>query len=105
MRCAGRTPRALSSSHIVGSALHTCAVNLQSFRRFFGFLEASRRWLVVKQVKCLSHCPDRTFFELIPKLRNHDSCYPMLRGDDLIVNMSQIKQLDGGYKVSLRRGP
>ncbi len=24
--------------------------------------------------------------------------YPMLRGDDLIVNMNKIKQLDGGYK-------
>jgi hypothetical protein len=38
------------------------------------------------------------FRDLIPKLRNHDSCYPKLRGDDPIVNMSQIKQLDGGYK-------
>ena len=36
--------------------------------------------------------------ELIPKLRNHDSCYPALCRDGRIVNVSQIKHLDGRYK-------
>jgi hypothetical protein len=35
---------------------------------------------------------------LIPKLRNLDSCYPALCGDDRIVNMSQIKHLDGRHQ-------
>ena len=35
---------------------------------------------------------------LIPNLRNHDSCYPALCRDGRIVNLSQIKHLDGHYK-------
>jgi hypothetical protein len=35
---------------------------------------------------------------IIPKLRNHDSCYPALCRDGRIVNVSQIKHLDGRYK-------
>jgi hypothetical protein len=34
----------------------------------------------------------------IPKLRNLDSCNPTLCGDDCIVNVSQIKHLDGRHK-------
>ena len=41
-------------------------------------------------------CTSKPFF--IPKLRNHDSCYPTLCGDDCIENVSQIKHLDGRDK-------
>jgi hypothetical protein len=37
-------------------------------------------------------------WRLIPKLRNLDSYYPTLCGDDRIVNVSQIKHLDGRRK-------
>jgi hypothetical protein len=37
---------------------------------------------------------------VIPKLRNLDSCYPTLCEDDLIVNMNQIKDLDGRYELA-----
>src|ERR1035438_10249120 len=37
---------------------------------------------------------------LIPKLRNHDSCYPALCRDGRIVNVSQIKHLNGRYKFA-----
>ena len=39
-----------------------------------------------------------TLLALIPKLRNLDSCYPTLCGDDRIVNMSQIKHLDESHQ-------
>ena len=35
---------------------------------------------------------------LIPKLRNLDSCYPTLCANDRIVNVSQIKHMDGRHK-------
>ena len=40
---------------------------------------------------------------LIPKLRNHDSCYPALCRDGRIVNVSQIKHLDGRTNRPQRR--
>jgi hypothetical protein len=38
---------------------------------------------------------------LIPKLGNLDSYYPMLCGNDRIVNVSQIKHLDGRHQPAV----
>ena len=43
-----------------------------------------------------TNLPDRRL--VIPKLRNHNSCYPALCRDGRIVNVGQIKHLDGRYK-------
>jgi hypothetical protein len=43
---------------------------------------------------------DRNRLIVIPKLRNLDSCYPTLCEGDRILNMSQIKHLDGRYKLA-----
>ena len=40
----------------------------------------------------------RLWPSLIPKLRNDNSYYPTLCGDDRFVNVSQIKDLDGHNK-------
>ena len=39
--------------------------------------------------------------QLIPKLENLDSYYPMLCGSDHIVNVSQIKHLDGRHQPAV----
>jgi hypothetical protein len=40
----------------------------------------------------------RCWSNVIPKLRNRDSCYRTLWADDRIVNLSHIKDLGGHYK-------
>jgi hypothetical protein len=42
-----------------------------------------------------------SFLHVIPKLGNLDSYYPMLCGNDRIVNVSQIKHLDGRHQPAV----
>ena len=42
---------------------------------------------------------DTTIFGVIPKLGNRDSYCPMLCANDCIVNVSQIKHLDGRHQL------
>ncbi len=54
--------------------------------------------LVQTKPLALSDVFDAVFLCVISKLRNHDSCYPALCRDGRIVNVSQIKHLDGHHR-------
>jgi hypothetical protein len=54
--------------------------------------------LVQTKPLALSDVFAAVFLCVISKLRKHDSCYPALCRDGRIVNVSQIKHLNGRYK-------
>ena len=61
-------------------------------------VQACRTPQVEAKMKDLSDRILRYKKRVIPKLRNDNSYYPTLCGDDRFVNVSQIKDLDGHNK-------
>jgi hypothetical protein len=50
-----------------------------------------------------AYCSSHHHQKHIPKLRNLDLCYPTSCGDDCMVNVSQIKHLDGRHTLHAAR--